>query len=154
MGFEVKVTGGAELRQVQNRLRVIGDKGLGKQMSKALRDAAKPLQPAVRKEAVAAMPSGYGPTLAKSLRFRTAIKETAHTADVVVRVYGDGRRERREVPALNRGRLRHPLYGNRNRWFDQRVRPGFVDRPADRLMPEAARQMRAVISYVAEQIGA
>lgn len=154
MGFEVKVAGGAELRQVQNKLRAVGDKGLGKQMGKALRDAARPLQPAVRKEAVAAMPSGYGPTLSRSLRFRTAIKETAHTADVTVRVHGQGRKERRMVPALNRGRLRHPLYGNRDWWFDQRVRSGFVDRPADRLMPEAVRQMRAVISYVADQIGA
>lgn len=153
MGFEVKVAGGAQLRQVQNQLRAVGDKGLGKQMGKALRTAARPLQPAVRKEAVAAMPSGYGPTLSRSLRFRTAIKETRHTADVLVRVFGDGRRERRMVPALNRGRLRHPLYGNRNWWFDQRVRPGFVDRPADRLMPNIAREMNAVIDYVADQIG-
>lgn len=154
MSFDVKVTGGAELRKVRNRLRQVGDKGLGKEMGKALRAAARPLQPAIRKEAIVAMPSGYGPTLSKSLRFRTAIKETRHTAAVTVRVHGDGRREKRMVPALNRGRLRHPLYGNRGYWYDQRVRPGFVDRPADRLMPEMARQMNAVISYVADQIGA
>lgn len=154
MGFDVTFTGGADLAAVRRRLRDIGDQGLGKQMSKALRNAAKPLQPAVRAEAVVAMPSGYGPALSRSLRFRTAVKETRETASVVVRVYGDGRRSRRDVPSLNRGRLRHPLYGNRNRWFDQRVRPGFVDRPADRLLPDAARQMQHVIDYVAEQIGA
>jgi hypothetical protein len=153
MAFEVKITGGAQLRDVQNRLRAIGDTGLGKQMGKALRDAASPLRPAVKAEAVRAMPSGYGPTLSRSLRFRTAVKETRHTAGVVVRVYGDGRRQRRDVPALNRGRLRHPLYGDRNWWFDQRVRSGFVDRPADRILPDAVRQMQAVIDYVADQIG-
>ena len=26
---------------------------------------------------------------------------------------------------LNRGRLRHPLFGNRNFWFNQDVKPGF-----------------------------
>jgi hypothetical protein len=153
MSFEVKVTGTAKLRQVQKRLRVVGDQGLGKQMGKALREAAKPLQPAVRRQALSAMPSGYGPILSKSLRFRTAITSSRDTADVVIRVYGQGRRERRDVPTLNRGRLRHPLYGNRNRWFEQRVRPGFVDRPADRLLPDVARQMQAVIDYVADQIG-
>lgn len=154
MGFDVKVTGGAELRSVQNKLRAIGDKGLGKQMGKALREAAKPLKPAVRAEALASMPSGYGPVLSRSLRFRQAVKESAHTAHVTVRVYGDGRRQRRMVPNLNRGQLRHPLYGNREFWFDQAVRAGFVDRPFNRLKPGVAREMQRVIDDVAKQIGA
>lgn len=154
MGFDIKVTGGSDLLRVQHRLKQVADTGLGKQMGRALREAAKPLQPAVKAEAVKAMPSGYGPTLSRSLRFRTAVKQSAHSADVLVRVYGDGRRKRRDVPRLNKGRLRHPLFGRRAHWYDQRVRSGFVDRPADRLMPQAAAKMQSVIDYVAEQIGA
>lgn len=154
MGFDIKVTGGSDLARVQHRLKLIADQGLGRQMGRQLRAAAAPLDPAVRREAVTAMPSGYWPTLSRSLRFRTAVRDTAYTSEVTVRVYGDGRRQKRQVPALNRGRLRHPLYGNRRHWFDQRVRPGFVDRPADRILPDAARRMQAVIDYVADQIGA
>lgn len=154
MGLDVRVTGGAQLRDVQQRLRALGDRGLGRQMGAALRAAAKPLKPAVVAEVPRAMPSGYAPTLSRSLRFRTAVKESRHSAGVTVRVYGDGRRERRDVPSLNRGTLRHPLYGNRARWFAQRLRPGFVDRPYQRLAPAVRREMQAVIDDVARQIGA
>lgn len=154
MGFEVTVTGGADLRRVQDRLRAVGDQGLGKQMAAGFRRATAPLKPAVRAEALTAMPSGYGPTLSRSMQFRQTGRGGGTSAEVVVRVYGKGRKNRRMVPALNRGQLRHPLYGRRGHWFDQRVRAGFVDRPADRLLPDAVRQMDAVVSYVAEQIGA
>jgi hypothetical protein len=154
VGLQVRVEGGAQLAAVRRRLAAVGEKGLARQMAKSLRAAAAPLRPAIRAEAVVAMPSGYGPTLSRSLRFRQSTRAGGSVAEVAVRVYGDGRKERRHVPALNRGRLRHPLFGRRGWWYEQRVRPGFVDRPADRLAPDAARQMRAVIDYVAEQIGA
>jgi hypothetical protein len=151
---DIRITGTSELARVQHRLKLVGDTGLGKQMGKQLRAAVAEFAPAARKEALAAMPSGYGPTLSRSLNFRLRVRDTAYTSDVRIRVTGKGRKELRDVPRLNRGRLRHPLFGNRNRWYDQRVRPGFVDRPADRLLPDAAKRMQAVIDYVADQIGA
>lgn len=154
MGFDVKVTGGADLADVRRRLKTVGDKGLARQMAKGLQAAAKPLRPAVKAEAGKAMPSGYAPTLSRSLRFRQNVRAGGSTAEVVVRVYGDGRKQRRHVPALNRGTLRHPLYGNRGHWFAQRVRSGFVDRPFQKLGPEVSKQMHKVIDEIADQIGA
>ena len=150
--MSVRVQGGAQLHTVRQRLREVGDQGLGKQMGRALSRAGKPLAAAVRAEVPKAMPSGYAPTLAKSLRFRTAVQESRSTARVTFRVYGDGRRDRRDVPTLNRGRLRHPVFGRRANWVDQRVRSGFVDRPVDRLAPDVAREMQAVVDYIADQI--
>ncbi|MGW9196052.1 hypothetical protein [Micromonospora chersina] len=167
MGMSVRVTGGAKLHTLRQTLRDIGDQGLGKQLGRGLRKAGAKFGPEVRAEALKAMPSGYGPTLAKSLRFRTAIRETRHTAWVTFRVYGDGRKERRDVPQLNRGILRHPVYGRSrplkhharykatsqlNPWVAQKVRKGFVDRPVDRLVPEVAREMQQVVDWVADQI--
>lgn len=113
------------------------------------------------------MPSGYAPVLARSLRFRTQVRASHSTARVLFRVYGDGRREQRDVAALNKGTLRHPVFGRTrplkrhakhratskaNPWVPQKVRKGFVDRPADRLTPEVARQMQAVVDWVGDQI--
>lgn len=150
--MEVRLTGGAQLHDVRRKLKDIGDKGLGKQMGKALREVTQPLRKEIRAEVPRAMPSGYAPTLSKSLQFRQSVRETRHTARVEFRVYAKGQREKRDVPALNRGRLRKPLFGNRSRWYDQKVRVGFVDRPVDRLGPDIKRQMNAVIDTIADQI--
>lgn len=150
--MEVRITGGAQLDKVVYGLRRVGDQGLGRIMAKQLRQATEPLRREIRAEVPKAMPSGYAPVLSKSLRFRQTIQSTRTTSRVVFRVHGAGQRERRDVPTLNRGRLRHPLYGDRGYWVDQRVRRGFVDRPIDRLGPEIRRQMNAVVDWVADEI--
>lgn len=154
--MEVRITGGRDLYTVSRALKKIGDKGLGKQMGKALQDASRELRPAIKKSAAQLMPhsGGYAAVLSKSLRFRQTVQMGRTTARVLFKVHADGRKERRDVPSLNRGRLRKPLYGNRNHWYTQRVRPGFVDRPVDRAAPDIARRMNAVVDYVADQIGA
>lgn len=153
MGFEVRVTGGTELAAVRNKLRSVSDKGLGKQMSAGFTRALQPLKREIVAE-TRVMPSGYAPVLSRSMRFRQAVRSSGSTAEALLRVYAEGRRSRRMVPALNAGQLRHPLYGNRNHWFNQAVPPGFVDRPVSRLGPAVSREMKSVVNYVADQIGA
>lgn len=153
MGFEVRLAGGTQLDRVVYGLRRVGDQGLGRIMSKQLRAATAPLRKDIKAEVPRAMPSGYAPILSKSLRFRQQIQTTRTTSRVTFRVHADGQRERRDVPTLNRGRLRHPLWGDREYWVDQRVRRGFVDRPIDRWRPEIRRQMDAVVAWVASEIG-
>ena len=150
--MSVRVTGSVQLHQIMERLKETGNEGLGKGMAAGLRLAASQLKPAVLAEVPKAMPPGYAPVLSRSLQFRTTVRDFKHVARVTWRVYGDGRREKRDVPSLNRGTLRHPLFGNRQWWVDQRVRRGFVDRPADRLGPEVRRQMQMVIDQVADKI--
>lgn len=156
MGLEVRITGSRDLYTVSRALKKLGDTGLGKQMGKAMQEASKPLRPAIKASAAAVLPrsGGYAALMSRSLRFRQTTQTARTTARVVFRVHADGRRERRDVPSVNRGRLRKPLYGNRGHWYDQRVRPGFVDRPVDKLAPEIGRQMDAVVDYIADQLGA
>ena len=180
MTFEVRVP--ADLRQVRQALKSIGDKGLGKAMGKSLTAAAKPLDPAIRSEASSVMPGsgGYRGVLVPSLRLRQRVKETRSSAEIVIRVYADGRGAKRDVRRLNMGQLRHPdrarngvdglrfrrrlwtksrprkrIPGGQlipNSWSTTRIRPGFVDRPFDRLAPGVAKEMHRVIDDVAKQI--
>jgi hypothetical protein len=180
MGMEVRVTGGRDLLAVSKALKKVGDKGLGKQMGKALRDATQPLRRDIKTSAGALLPhsGGYAALMSKSLRFRQQVKETRTTARIAFKVWAVGPREERDVRAVNAGRLRHPVHGKRryikwrtrpdgtrvripdpgeprlNPWVAQKVRPGFVDRPVDRLAPDIARRMNAVVEYVADQLGA
>lgn len=164
--MDVRITGAGDLATLQKALRQIGDKGLGRQLSRGLSKATDALPPAIRAEAGTVMPSGYAPVLSRSLRFRRGVKAGRTTAEITYRVYGDGQKERRDVRTLNRGTLRHPVYGRsrrlkrgpkagtiiRNPWAAQKVRSGFVDKPVDRLAPEIRRQMDAVVTDIANQI--
>lgn len=153
MGFQVTVTGAADLTAVRRQLRAAGDRRLSAQMSRGLQRAAKPLKPAVQASAARLLPSGYGPLMSKSVRVRTQAGERRGSASVHIRVLGQGKVENRDVAAVNRGTLRHPVFGRRRKaWIAQRVRRGFVDRPADRLGPDMAREMQQVVDWVADTI--
>lgn len=153
MGFTVQVQPGRDLTTVRRNLRQLGDRGLSRQLSAGLQRAAKPLKPAVQKSAASLMPSGYGPTLSKSLRVRTQTRERRGSASVQIRLFGEGKGEKRDIPTINRGTLRHPVFGRRKKaWVAQKVKVGFVDRPADQLGPAMAREMQAVVEHVADLI--
>lgn len=153
MGFDVRMSGGAELYRLRTQLKTLGDTGLGKHMDKGFKAAVKPLGPAIKAEVPKAMPSGYAPVLSKSLRFRLASKTKRQSTELRFRTFGEGKQERRDVPALNKGKLRHPVYGKRKKaWVEQKVRSGFVDRPVDGLAPDVRREMQSVIKYVADEL--
>lgn len=154
MGFKVTVSGTADLRTLRDRMVALDKRGLGKPMAKALNKAADPLRKEIRAETVRSLPSGYGPTMARSLRFRQQARGSGTSAEVVIRVYAQGRAQRRFMPDANKGKIRHPRWGDRGHWYQQKVRGGFVDRPQSRLAETAARRMQDVIDDVAKQIGA
>lgn len=167
MGLEVTVTGGADLAGVRRALRELGATGLGREMSRGISRAVLPLRQQIRAEAVRKMPSGYGPLLSKSLRFRQSTRTGRRDAQVTERVYGDGQRERRDVIRLDQGVLRHPVFGRtrplkrharwratskRNPWVAQKVDAGFVAEPVERLRPEISRAMQSVLDEVAAKL--
>jgi hypothetical protein len=130
MPVSLTVSGGPEMRYVAALLRKAGLGDLKKERNKAQRDAVKPLQREIRLEAAATLPGEYAGIMARAVR----VSVTHGRGDVVLhaRVHARGRKEARDVRAVNDGRLRHPLFGNRRRWYAQAVRPGFVTRPVER----------------------
>lgn len=155
MGFSVQVQPGRDLTTVRRNLRQLGEQGLGRQLSKGLQRAARPLKPAIQASALKVLPKrgGYAELMSKSIRMRTEIREARSVARVQIRVYAAGKQEKRDIPRINKGVLRHPIpAGRRHPWVDQRVRRGFVDRPVDGLGPDIRREMNAVVQAAADLI--
>jgi hypothetical protein len=164
--MDIRFSGARDLADIRRALRDLDDKTITRRLSKGLAKTTEPLTKEIRAEAGRTMPSGYGPTLSKSLRFRRSTRERSGTARVELRIYGDGAREERDIRRLNRGELRHPVFGRsrrirrgpkagtvvRNPWAVQHVRKGFVDRPVDRLGPGVRREMDALVDEIADQI--
>lgn len=160
MGLEVRIQGSAELKRLAAQIRTSGDKGLGRQMANGLKKASQPVQASVRKE-YTSLPSrgGYSATFSKSLRFRTNLRAESRQASFRVLVFGDGTHERRDIKALEDGRLRHPVFGRSRRvgsgklagnvkanpWAVTTVKGGYFKRGTDKAADAAEREMIKVL---------
>jgi len=129
------VEGGTELREVALRLKAAGDLELWKQLQKTIRVATAPARPAIRAEARNTLPrkGGLNEWVAGSA-IRTSVLYGRHTAGVKVTVSKRGHNAR----DIDRGQVRHPLFGNREHWYTTQVPPGFASRPLNALRPAVA----------------
>lgn len=146
-----RVTGQAQLRAVEARLSAAGPR-LSKENAQAMAKVA----PDIARNIVAEVPShvprrkGYAATLAGDLEFLANIKVGR---GMTMTVWADGKRQRRDVPAVNRGIVRHPLpNNNRTRWYTTRARPGFVDDGVRKSEPLIVRSIRNAAEKVAKGI--
>jgi hypothetical protein len=166
MAVEVRVTGAAQLRALAAHIKRTGDKGLGREMSTALTKAVAPIDRAITAEAGKAMPSGYRGVLTASLRHRRSTRTQARSASVRLTTTGAGRKDDRDLPALNAGNLRHPVFGRSRRikrgpragtaqpnpWSVTRIRPGFYDRGIEKAADAAERQLLVVLDDFADRL--
>ena len=58
----------------------------------------------------------------------------------------------KDVARINDGILRHPVYGNREVWVSQDIRPGFFDDPVRHGGPEVRREIEAAVQRVIRKI--
>lgn len=161
MSLEIHISGARELIALGRRLQGM-DKDLDRELRRGLRRAAEPLQASVREEAARVMPSGYAPVLLGSLRMRTQVVSLTFPTVRIIAVAG-GQKMRRDLRALNRGVLRHPVFGRfrvshkqrrfiENPWVAQAIRPGFWTRPMNAGESAVRRELVKVMSDVADKI--
>lgn len=151
--MDVRVSGAEQFHALSKLFREL-DKGFGKEMSTALGKAVEPVGKAIDKEAGEVAPSGYRGTLARSLKHRRSLRNTRTSASVRLTTYAKGEKQNRDLPAINRGDLRHPVFGRvrktktgpkRNPWAVTRVRAGFHDRGIAKAADEAEKQLWTVL---------
>jgi hypothetical protein len=106
---------------------------------------------------------GYNAVFGKSLRFRVSKRLAGQTADVSLITYADGTSERRDIRALEDGRLRHPVFGRSrdggrkgervvNPWAVTKIRAGFHKRDTADAMDKAADALEDVIEDYAQRL--
>jgi hypothetical protein len=166
MSLEVSIDGAATLHRVAAQMRAQGNKDLSKGMSAALSRATNPVRASIDAEASAVMPSGYRDLLTGSLRHRTSRRASNNRAQVVLTTYADGTKERREIKALERGILRHPVFGRSRRvksgnragtilpnpWAVTSIRPGFHERGTENAADAARDAMIQVVREYAAKL--
>jgi hypothetical protein len=161
MGLDFQVDGQAQLRKLAAHIRATGNKGLGREFARALEKAVEPVKKSIVASAEQTMPSGYRETLTRSLKHRRTTRASARQASVRLATYGDGKSERRDLPALNKGTLRHPVFGRSrptrkgrksNPWAVTSIRAGFHDRAIEDAGDKAEQALRGVLDDFAERL--
>ena len=143
----------AELRRLAFMLRKADAKDLREELRKGQREAFRPLQKKVKENAAAMLPKrgGYNAVMARAVKV-TVLTKLQGDISVVAHVYASGRKEHRDVAAVNAGRLRHPLFGRRRHWFTTTVAPRFVHRAVDELPDEVLDKSAEAAERVLEAI--
>lgn len=167
MALDVQILGSAELKRLAAQIRARGDKGLGREMGDGLKRAAEPVQRSIRTE-FATLPrkGGYSGVFSKSLRFRTSLRGAARQASFRLLTFADGSHERRDIKAVEAGRLRHPVFGRSGKitkgvragtiypkpWAVTKVKGGYHRRGTDHAADEAEKEMSKVLDEFASRL--
>lgn len=149
MSPEVRNEGAEKFARLARALREIGDKELRKELYRGINRAIRPLSASVKKSTTSYFPRRYALELKKSLRIETKKRPIRDPAITLGGVAKTQRGKDRNLSALNRGRLRHPLYGNRKHWFNQQVKTGWWDEP----LSDGADEVRQELVNVLDDIG-
>ena len=148
--------GAAEFRALAQRLKDAGEKGLRRELTKAIQEAVKPLKDDILDPAHLEphMPDNYVPALLRDLKV-TTFSRAGLDAGVSVRVEArTPRGNYRQVVKLEEGSIRHPLFGDRERWFTQfkGMRAGFFSEPVRQHGPQIRDAAVAAMHDVAQKI--
>jgi hypothetical protein len=149
---DIRIEGGAQLGKVSAELKAAGNKTLQRSMRKRLRKAVEPVAEEIRYDAaeqsqmVAATITttfSYSPKRA-GVVIAAKRSKMPHGKEGLPGLFEFGNRRGRNV-------IRHPVYGNRENWVDQPIRPYFF-KNAKRYNANVTKAMVAVLDDVEKEL--
>jgi hypothetical protein len=154
---DIRVVGAESLGALARDLKAAGEKDLRRELLRGIRKAGEPLKAEARQAALDELPKRNG--LAELVADSRWSLQTRTGRNPTVRIRGTGLINKHgqeiDLRSLNRGRLRHPLFGKRGQWYDQAVPVGWFDRAMERAADNGVRkEIVNVIDAVARKLGA
>ena len=122
-GVKIEVRGEEQLARVAGAIASAMPNDLRKKLLRGIREQVKPVIKDVKATALSTLPErgGLNKFVAKStIGVRTRTSGEGAGVRIVAKKSGH------DIYNLNRGRLRHPLFGmEKGPWFTQQIKPGF-----------------------------
>lgn len=147
MAGDLQIDGQQKLAQVYKDLKRVGDTDLKKGLSKAIRDATKPLKADIKASALANLPRRGGlAALIANTRITNRIKTGSQSAGVSIKGV-----DSHEIDSMNKGKLRHRAWRSK-KWVDQNVTPGWFSGPIDKKSPEIQKAVIKAVEDVARKL--
>ena len=138
--FSIKAVRG-DYQKLAKALQAAGTKEMRTRLRKIMSEETKPTRKKIRQSAIDNLPSGGGLNkwAARTPNVNTDFREKSAGVRIVMAKKGH------DLQALNRGRLRHPLFGNRKHWYTQTIAPGFFTKPIEDDADALRERIRAAV---------
>lgn len=162
MAADFEVRGANDFLRLSKGLKEAGEKGLRRELNKSIRNATKPLLPIAAQALAAGLPSRLQ---GRGRRVRQVVQvKTGRDPGVSIAV-PYGKRNAGGLGASNarlvnaRGVVRHPLYGNRQRWCSTPApgAQGWFDETyttrARTVLPDVERAVERVAGQITRRVG-
>jgi hypothetical protein len=148
---DIQITGGEQIAALAKAIKAEGaaGKGLQKTVRASIRTSAKPLGKFVAVSAGRALPrrGGVGYKVAgAAVTVSGNVGSSGISAKLKLRAKGY------DLPAMDRGRLRHQVFGNRHVWVTQLVHPKVFTEPFKEGAPTVKRDIEKGLLEVAARI--
>lgn len=109
------------------------------------------LRPLVQVEMARVLPARYAPVVAAALQVVTTLGRRGWVS-AQVKGKARGKRRMRDLDSLDRGALRHPVFGRRTVWATTQVEPGLWRRPTEGYVETIVSNIDAALRRVADEI--
>ena len=153
MPVDVKVVAGPEFERTRAEL-LKQARAFQRRVSSATRRAVdRTYRPAVVSMAPSLMPDRYAGLLARDLHVSTSVRFAGSAPGVTVSVSAPtGGPQGRDVSSLERGRLSHPLFGDKHHWYRQSVTRGFASKPIKAIRPKIVAEIDDELAKIADDV--
>lgn len=144
----IELRGGPDqLARISRQLKEEANRGLRLELDRALREAVAPLRQALPESARQTLPrrGGLADQVAAS---RVGVRRIPVSRGGGLRLVATNNRALRN---LDRGRLRHPVFG-RDDWVTQPVTPGWWSKPIEDAGPQVQAAVQEAVGRVADRI--
>jgi hypothetical protein len=164
--MRIEVTGADGFYRLAHALNEAGDRGLKRELDRGGREAGEVIADAVTDPVSIAkyIPRNFEHRFQMAVRARVDVS-SIRSRRVRAVIWADGKTVRRDIVAMNKGILKHPVFGRFRRLADgtlqanpwvssppQRIRPGLVTEPAAAAMPAAIQKIDDAVGRVVDKI--
>lgn len=145
---ELRIEGADKLDLVASRLKRTGGAELRRELFKGLNRAAAPLKAVAQDSAQRGLPRRGG-LAARVAGAKYAVRTRGSGRNVGVQIVASGGANLR---SLDRGFVRHPVFGNRAVWVTQAITPGWFTQPLEGEAPAVRRELVRALDDMAKKV--
>lgn len=114
---------------------------------KAITQDTLPARKRIRAAALGTLPHKGGLNKWAAVLPTSIVRQEGKFLTVRIRM----QRGKHDFKSLDAGRIRHPLFGNRKKWFEQNIPSGFFTKQTERLASELRHDVAEAINQYAAQ---
>jgi hypothetical protein len=155
-GFDASIRGVEELEKLGRDLRAAGAKDLKKELMRSGRALKEPFKAALVAHALSDLPKrgGLNQWVAGKIKVTSSVRLSGKLLGVRMKSRHPGKDGLSDLPAINTGRVRHPLFGDTDRWYLTQIPAGFVQKALDDMGDTIREEFLRAVDDVAARLRA